>query len=320
MYRLLGSDQKEYGPLSAEDVRRCIVERRAHRLTLARAEADVGWKPLGDFAEFHDLLVPTASPAPPSVPSLSAPPPAVSAPPTPPPLMPASRTSGLAIASLVLGVLGFCGITGLAGLILGILALAQIRRSAGTVKGTGLAVAGIIVSAVMLAALIIAAIAVPLAIMKQQRQFGPGGPAFNPQPTLGRPQNWTSDPDRCAANVKAITLGALRSASGNDGRFPDGSNWCDTVQVYLPALSTLRCPSDGSNDRCSYGFNAAVSGLPTNQVSPRTVVIFESRSGWNLTGGSSHTRTRHGGVMVGFADGTTAQIAPGQEGTLRWEP
>jgi hypothetical protein len=318
MYRLLGSDQKEYGPLSAEDVRRCIVERRAHRLTLARTEADVGWKPLGDFAEFHDLLVPTASPAPPSVPSHPAPPPAVSAPSAPPPLMPSSRTSGLAIASLVLGVLGFCGITGLAGMILGILALAQIRRSAGTVKGTGLAVAGIIVSTLMLVVLVISII-VTLAIA-QQRQFGPGGPGFNPQPTFGRPQNWIPNPDRCVANVKAITEGALRSASGNGGRFPDGSNWCDTVQVYLPALSTLRCPSDGSNDRCSYGFNEAVSGLPTNQVSPRTVLIFESRSGWNQTGGAGHTRTRHGSLTVGFADGTTAQISPGQEGTLRWAP
>lgn len=304
--------------MSADDVRRCLAERRAHRLTLARAETDVGWKPLGDFPEFQaDLAVSTPpSPASPN----NAVPPAVPAMAPPPLPQAAPRTSGLAIASLVLGVLGFCGITGLAGLILGIIALAQIRRSGGTVKGTGLAVAGIIVSALMLAALIIAGIVVAQTIIKQQRQFGPGGPAFNPQPTLGRPQNWIPNPDRCAANVKAITQGALRSVSSNGGRFPDGSNWCDTVQVYLPSLSTLRCPSDGSSDRCSYGFNAAVSGLATNQVSPRTVLIFESRSGWNQTGGASNTRSRHGGLTVGFADGTTAQINPGQEATLRWEP
>ncbi len=318
MYRLLGADKKEYGPLSADDVRRCIVERRAHRLTLVRAESDVGWKPLGDFSEFQADLAATAPPTPaPPIGAVPSPPPMMAPPPL---LQTAPRNSGLAIASLVLGILGFCGITGLAGLILGIMALTQIRRSAGTVKGTGLAVAGIIVSALMLAALIIAAIVVPLTIMKQQRQFGPGGPAFNPQPTLGRPQNWISNPDRCAANVKAVTQGALRSASGNGGRFPDGSNWCDVVQVYLPALSTLRCPSDDSSARCSFGLNAAVSGLPTNQVSPRTVLIFESRSGWNQTGGTGNTRARHGSLTVGFADGTTAQISPGQEGTLRWEP
>jgi hypothetical protein len=121
--------------------------------------------------------------------------------------------------------------------------------------------------------------------------------------------------------VKAVTQGTLLYAADNGGRFPDGSNWCDTVQVYLPSLGTMRCPSDGSNDRCSYGLNAAIAGLPTSQVSPRTVVIFEARSGWNQSGGASFTRSRHGGAtLVGFADGTTSQIAPGQERTLRWEP
>ena len=317
MYRLLGADHKEYGPPSEDDVRRCIAERRAHRLTLVRTDNDVGWKPLGDYPEFHELLAPAAAPAPtpPASPSAAAPP--ILA---PPPLQQAPHTSRLAIASLTLGIVGFCGITGLAGLIVGILALAQIRRSNGTIKGNGLAVAGIIISSLMLAVLLIAAITVPMVIMQQQRQFGPGGPAFNPQPTLRQPEQWVPAADRCSANVKTITQGTLSYAAGHGGRFPDGSNWCDTVQVYLPSLGTMRCPNDGSSDRCSYSLNAAIAGLPTNQVSPLTVVIFESRSGWNLSGGASQTRARHGGAMVGFADGTTTQVAAGQEQTLRWEP
>jgi len=65
MYRLLGTDHKEYGPLSADDVRRCLAERRAHRLTLVRAETDVGWKPLGDFPEFQTDLAAPRHPHPP---------------------------------------------------------------------------------------------------------------------------------------------------------------------------------------------------------------------------------------------------------------
>lgn len=316
MYRLIGADQKEYGPMSAENVRRCIAERRAHRLTLARAESDIGWKPLGDFPEFQDALAPFSTPA-----VAGAAPPIPPCTITAPPVLPvrSRRTSGLAISSLVLGIFGFCGITGLAGLITGVLALVQIKRARGAVKGTGLAIAGIIVSTAMLAVLLAAAIIIPIVRMNMARQFGQ--PGFNPQPVFRQPQGWTPDPQRCEANVKAIVAGALHYATDNGGRFPQGTNWCDVVQVYLPSLGTLRCPNDGSNDRCSYALNSAVSGLPTNQVGSKTVVIFESRSGWNQSGDAGSTRNRHGSrLTVGFADGTTGQISAGQAATLRWEP
>ena len=61
-----------------------------------------------------------------------------------PPGMPhLARTSGLAAASLVLGILGFlsCGLTGFVGLVLGIVALVGISRSAGRLRGQGIAVA-----------------------------------------------------------------------------------------------------------------------------------------------------------------------------------
>jgi len=61
---------------------------------------------------------------------------------------PPPKTSGLAIASLVCGALGFfsCGIGGLVGLLLGIIGLSSIRKSQGKVGGSGLAVGGIVVS------------------------------------------------------------------------------------------------------------------------------------------------------------------------------
>jgi len=58
-----------------------------------------------------------------------------------------ARTSGLAIASLVLGVLA---VPALVGLVLGIIALVQIGQSRGRLRGQGLAIAGICVSAFML--------------------------------------------------------------------------------------------------------------------------------------------------------------------------
>jgi len=61
-----------------------------------------------------------------------------------------ARTSGLAIASLVLGIAGLCmfGVPSLIGLILGIVAMVQINNDRQRLQGSGLAIGGIIASAV----------------------------------------------------------------------------------------------------------------------------------------------------------------------------
>src|SRR6185369_9037419 len=70
MYRLIGADQMEYGPVPAEQVRKWIAEGRADALTRARAEEGGDWKPLSDFPEFAGALAgqqPVASVAPPRI-------------------------------------------------------------------------------------------------------------------------------------------------------------------------------------------------------------------------------------------------------------
>ncbi len=54
------------------------------------------------------------------------------------------RTSGLAIASLVLGILYLCGIGSLLATIFGAVSLGQISRSNGTLTGKGMAIAGLV--------------------------------------------------------------------------------------------------------------------------------------------------------------------------------
>jgi len=63
---------------------------------------------------------------------------------------PAPKTSGHAIAGLIVGLGGLCtcGVGGIAGLVLSIVALKKIGASRGTLGGRGLAIAGIIASAV----------------------------------------------------------------------------------------------------------------------------------------------------------------------------
>jgi hypothetical protein len=68
--------------------------------------------------------------------------------PTPPPPNAIPGKNGLAIASLVLGLLGCLSVTSLVGLVLGIVALVQIKRTGQA--GKGLAIGGIVASCVWL--------------------------------------------------------------------------------------------------------------------------------------------------------------------------
>jgi hypothetical protein len=63
MYFIQGADQKQYGPITAEQLRQWIAENRLNRTSQCRAEASTDWKPLGEFPEFADAFTPAASAA-----------------------------------------------------------------------------------------------------------------------------------------------------------------------------------------------------------------------------------------------------------------
>ena len=75
------------------------------------------------------------------------------------------QTSGMAIGSLICGLLPFFLLTPIAAIVLGHMALAQIKRSAGRLKGSGMAIAGLVLGygcvAFLPIILIITAIAIP---------------------------------------------------------------------------------------------------------------------------------------------------------------
>jgi hypothetical protein len=63
MYKIIGADQKEYGPVTIDQVRQWIVEGRANGQTLVQAEGASEWKPLGAFPELSALLPGAPSPS-----------------------------------------------------------------------------------------------------------------------------------------------------------------------------------------------------------------------------------------------------------------
>jgi hypothetical protein len=70
MYKIIGGDQKEYGLISAEDMRKWIAEGRLNTQTLTKAEGGEEFRPLGGFPEFVDALAAAAAAAePPQTPA-----------------------------------------------------------------------------------------------------------------------------------------------------------------------------------------------------------------------------------------------------------
>jgi uncharacterized membrane protein len=69
MYKIIGGDQKEYGPVSFAEICQWIREGRANGQTLARGEGETSWRPLSAFSEFTEALGPAQVAPPPGAPT-----------------------------------------------------------------------------------------------------------------------------------------------------------------------------------------------------------------------------------------------------------
>jgi TM2 domain-containing membrane protein YozV len=67
MYRIIGADGRQYGPVASTQVREWITSNRANAQTMVQLEGSTEWKPLGTVPEFSDLLGQAAPPLPPVV-------------------------------------------------------------------------------------------------------------------------------------------------------------------------------------------------------------------------------------------------------------
>ena|SRR5277367_881193 len=131
LYKIIGADGKEYGPVTTEVLRQWIPQGRANAQTRALAEGASEWKSLGAIPEFSNFFEPQI----------------------PPPISPARaarKHSSFAVAGMICGVLSllccFKILTGALGITFSFIALSQINREPERYEGRELAIAGIILS------------------------------------------------------------------------------------------------------------------------------------------------------------------------------
>ena len=141
MYKIIGADGKEYGPISIEVLRQWIAEGRANGQTRVLPEGGTEWKTVAELPELAAPVQASVSVSPATAPaaiSMAAPP----------------RNNSYAVAGLTLGILsltvGLCCCYGfpfsIPGIICSTLALNQIKQDPINQLGRGQAMAGLILS------------------------------------------------------------------------------------------------------------------------------------------------------------------------------
>ena len=139
MYKIIGADGREYGPVGEDQLRQWIAEGRAVAQTLTQAVGSAEWKPLGSFPEFSQAASPTIPAAPPSAPPVK-------------PMAPPA-TNSMAVAGLIFGLLGVMGgwiccgpLFSILGIAFSSVGLSRINRNPTQETGKGIAVTGLVLS------------------------------------------------------------------------------------------------------------------------------------------------------------------------------
>lgn len=224
---------------------------------------------------------------------------------------PQGRTSALAITSLVLGLLSCCTffLTAPVAIILGIISLVMISKSQGQLKGIGMAIAGIAVPIVMLPIM-----AILMGIL---------------MPALSAVRI-TAQRVVCGSNMAALGKAMTIYANDSNGMYPTSSKWCDLLIEHADVNDgEFHCPAafghGGSNKvisgkLCSYAMNKNIEELGT-KAPPDMVLLFESKPGWNQSGGLEilSTDNHQGrGCNILFNDGHAKFVPVEDINDLRW--
>ncbi len=197
MYKIIGGDGHEYGPVNLEQLRDWLKQGRINRETRVRTETSTEWQPAASIAELASLFGPAGGRQ-----SGEGAPPVI----TPPAV--AKPQIGLAIVSLVLGLssLALClgVITGLPAIIFGHVARRRAVRSPARYAGAGYATTGLVLGYLsIILTLVIAAMLLP-AVAQRKRMV----------------QHMVQPPNNCQRNLREIGLAFKIWALDHNDQYP----------------------------------------------------------------------------------------------------
>lgn len=216
------------------------------------------------------------------------------------------KTCGLAVAAFVMGLLSMTCVLwpllALPALICGIVALVKISKSNGQLKGTGMAVTGLVIPAVLTFIL-------PLffAIM---------------MPALSKAKQ-TAITVVCSTNMRGLSTAIMVYMNDYDDEFPTPEQWCDLlIEKADMSPKSFQCPEDPEGS-FSYAVNSNIYEAEPGVDDAQMVVLFEADLGKNAVGGINDVVFRHQqGVQracnIAFADGHVEFVTEDRIPDLQW--
>jgi len=140
---------------------------------------------------------------------------------------------------------------------------------------------------------------------------------------------------KCRANLHTLKIDLMLYSSENEGKYPTADKWCDLLKDYYNEEDyyiedSLVCPSQWrAGERCSYAINPYCE--PNSP--PDTVLLFETKGGWNQFGGieivsiDNHTNERDRfwgykiqGCNIVFNDRSVRFVREEEFPKLKWKP
>ena len=242
MYKIIGADGKEYGPVTLEQLKNWLAQGRISAKTRVQVQGSSDWRAAGDVPELAGLFAATnalaAGSEPPLIPEA--------------PQAPKQR-KGMAIVSFVLGLCSFLlclsVLTGIPAIILGHIARHRARRSPERYAGRGFASVGLTLGYL---SIFIAVIMVSILQMRQ----APFRPRPGPPPLSDCQNNlrqvglafkvWALEHnDQFPFNVSTNLGGSLElSARDGDGFEIDPAPHLVIISNELSTPGFLLCPKD----------------------------------------------------------------------------
>lgn len=140
MYKIIGANQVEYGPITADQLRQWIAEGRADANTRVKLEGSEDWRLLNSFPEFFPAINPISG-----FPGTIAPNAAYSS--------QQPRTNPMALTGMIMGILSIlvgwfcCGpVFSILGITFSAIGISQINKNPGGETGKGMAITGLVLS------------------------------------------------------------------------------------------------------------------------------------------------------------------------------
>ena len=187
------------------------------------------------------------------------------------------------------------GLMVIAGIVVGILVIKKGRDKRGTLKAGRFAIVGVVMGAVFFVFWV-----------------------------FQSPRSTFTTQKRCAANLQALGKWMILYAGDYDEEHPRTEKWCDLLIEYMKTTVDMRviekcfiCPAN-KKGRCHYAINP---NCDMNSP-PDTVLLFETKGGWNRFGGPGILTTdNHKGIgcNVLFNDGHVESVKAERLGELKWD-